>query len=610
MAEIGPGMTSLIVMTLLHAGVDVSDPAVTNGIDHLFNRAPVTWRNWSDAYEYASGILALTATGNKEKYMEPVTFATKRLVALQTQDGGWGYGAVGDAAHLQYVILGLYAAKQWGVEIPSDTWTRAVVWLTDMQRDDGGWNYYAAGSGPFAEDSYGSMTATAVMGLKSAGVSPRSESVRRGIAWLDKYFSVARNPGSFYWHYYYLVALQRAMDIPPGQRKLGDRDWYSEIASYLIARQQADGSWIAATPIYTTGAVTQAPTVASWGKNRGDVMATSFAVLFLSRAMPRAAEPDVGLGTGKVNFSNTEPQDGEELTITVSVSNKGAIPVENLEVSFHDGDPESGGVPIGGIEMLPSLPSGELEELSITWKATGAGMHRIYVVVDPANSIHESDETNNTIYGEIKVGGESTPAIPALTEIGGGLYKLGSIDLDRNKKTITMYGEVNMSYGLIELLACTKIGKLHESLLVMDVEPIHLNMALILLGLEDKGNSAGVRYQGDPLTPKGDRVRIWVEWDIDNETKRYRAEDLVFNRVKESHMEYTDWVFTGSRFHNGVFMAQAVGTLITTFRDPDTIIDNPLPEGADDTVYIGNSKIMPPKGTTIKMIIEPADRGS
>jgi hypothetical protein len=160
-----------------------------------------------------------------------------------------------------------------------------------------------------------------------------------------------------------------------------------------------------------------------------------------------------------------------------------------------------------------------------------------------------------------------------------------------------------MSAGLVELLACTKIGKVHESVLTMDVEPIHLQTALILLGLEFVG---GLRYQGDPLTPKGDRVQIWVEWTVGGEVKRHRAEDLVYNRAKQASMEHTDWVFSGSRIKSGVFMSQATGTLITTYHDPDTILDNPLPEGKDDTVYISNSQVVPPKGTEVKMIIMPA----
>ena len=130
-----------------------------------------------------------------------------------------------------------------------------------------------------------------------------------------------------------------------------------------------------------------------------------------------------------------------------------------------------------------------------------------------------------------------------------------------------------------------------------------MQTALILLGLEFGG---GIRYQGDPLTPKGDRVQIWVEWNTDGKAKRHRAEDLVYNRIKQTSMEHTGWVFSGSRMNNGAFMAQGTGTLIATFHDPDAIIDNPLPEGKDDTAYIVNGQVIPPKGTEIKMMIMPA----
>ena len=36
--------------------------------------------------------------------------------------GGWGYGATADGAHFNWVVYALYAAKQWGLEVPSETW--------------------------------------------------------------------------------------------------------------------------------------------------------------------------------------------------------------------------------------------------------------------------------------------------------------------------------------------------------------------------------------------------------------------------------------------------------------------------------------------------------
>ena len=608
LSEIGPGMTSLVVSALLNAGVPPSDPAIVKGIDHLFNKTPVHWKQWTDSYDYAVFILALTSTGEKEKYMETVEFSTRALIKGQTKEGGWGYGGMAaDVAHLHYVILGLYAAKQWGVDIPVETWTKTVAWITGLQRPDGGWNYSGGDIGPFAVGSYGSMTATAIMGLKAAGVSPDNESIKRGIEWLKKHYTIARNPGSFYWHYYYLLAVQRAMDMPPRQDRIGDHDWYSEMASFLVSKQKQDGSWVADTPIYTAGTAGQIPTdVVTWGKDRGDMMTTAFAIMFLTRTLPQSAVPDLGFTHQGIYFSKTDVKDGEKVVIKASIANFTKITVEKVKINFYDGDPNSAGVLIGTSEISP-IAGDEIKEVSITWEAKGSGEHKIYVVIDPSNTIREASKYNNTMFGIINVVGGTVPAVPGIVQIGDEVYKLGKLELDLNKKTITMHGKVNMSAGLVEVFACTRIGKLHESVLVIDVEPIHLQTALILLGLEYQ---EGARYQGDPLTPKGDKVTIWVEWSIDGVTKRHRAEDLVFDRVKQKPMEHTDWVFTGSRTNNGIFMAQATGTLISTYRDPDTIIDNPLPGGADDTIYIVNSQIVPPKGTDVKVIITPAKSSS
>jgi hypothetical protein len=603
MPEIGPGLTALVISAFLFAGVDESDPAIVKGMDHLFNKSPAPWKEWSDSYDYAVLILALTATGNKEKYMEVVKFSTQKIFEFQTEDGGWGYGtALADAAHFQYVIFGLYAAQQWGVEIPSKVWTKAASWLTRLQRPDGGWNYNGEGIGPFAVDSYGSMTATGVMGLKAAGIPPSNESVKRGIEWLTKHYSVTRNPGSYYWHYYFMNAVQRAMDMPPKQEKLGEHDWYFEMASFFLDKQQPDGGWIADTPIYASGAV-QVQTVIEWGADRGDIMTTTFALMFLLRAMPKSATVDLGFGNPIMMFSKADPVEGEQIDIKTSISNLTDITAENIEVAFYDGDPQSAGIPIGTPQTIVSLAGNETKEVSISWEAKQAGEHKIYVVIDPSNLIEEVSKYNNVSYDSLNVGGKSTPAIPGIINVGNGLFKLGKVDLDLNKKIVTIYGKINMQAGLIELLACTKIGKVHESVLVLDVEPIHMQTALILLGLEFVG---GLRYQGDPLTPKGDRVQIWVEWNSGDKVIRHRAEDLVYNRVKQASMEHTSWVFSGSRARNGVFMAQSTGTLIVTYHDPDAILDNPLPDGGDDTVYIVNSQVVPPKGTEIKMTLMPA----
>jgi hypothetical protein len=51
-------------------------------------------------------------------------------------------------------------------------------------------------------------------------------------------------------------------------------------------------------------------------------------------------------------------------------------------------------------------------------------------------------------------------------------------------------------------------------------------------------------------------------------------------------------------------MADMEGSIITTFHDPYTIIDNPLPGGGNDELYVVNETLVPPKETEIQLIIK------
>ncbi|MBM3333970.1 hypothetical protein FJY63_04850 [Candidatus Sumerlaeota bacterium] len=206
---------------------------------------------------------------------------------------------------------------------------------------------------------------------------------------------------------------------------------------------------------------------------------------------------------------------------------------------------------------------------------------------------------------ELSAAQTSAALRPSIERIVEGRFRIGRIILDKTSQTLTMPGRVNMQQGMIELVACSWEGKLHESLFLAPVEPYHLQLALLLLGLNHKG---GVRFQGDTTPPEGDRVLIFVEKD----GKRWRVEDWIWDLQRKAPMQRTEWVFTGSRFvsegggQSNVFAATVTRTLITTYRDPYTILDNPLPTGTDDEVYEVNSKVTPPVGTSVTLVIEPS----
>ncbi|MBI4721214.1 MAG: hypothetical protein HY770_08360 [Chitinivibrionia bacterium] len=188
-----------------------------------------------------------------------------------------------------------------------------------------------------------------------------------------------------------------------------------------------------------------------------------------------------------------------------------------------------------------------------------------------------------------------------VVRLSEGVFRIGNVTVDQNIRQVRVRGVVNMQRGLVEYLAVADRGKLHESVLRLDLEPFHLQLGLLLMGLNYGRN---LKYQGDPGVPEGDRVAIWVEWTEDGKKKRVRGEELVFNQETGKPMRRTDWVFSGSLEVEGTFLAQVERSLIATYHDPASIIDNPLPEGADDLILYANEKMIPPAGTPIALTIQ------
>lgn len=188
----------------------------------------------------------------------------------------------------------------------------------------------------------------------------------------------------------------------------------------------------------------------------------------------------------------------------------------------------------------------------------------------------------------------------AFQAIGPNLYALGNVTVNSQTGEIRIPGRVNMSRGLIEYLATTPYGKTHEAVLTLNTRPMHLQLALLLLGIEPGGNIA---FQGDTTIPVGDLVSIHVEWLRGSDTVRHLASDLVSDYTGGMTMSETDWVFTGSIVVQDGIAADVSGSLIATYSDPEAILNNPLEGRVDDEVYGANEEVLPDPDTPVLMII-------
>lgn len=198
---------------------------------------------------------------------------------------------------------------------------------------------------------------------------------------------------------------------------------------------------------------------------------------------------------------------------------------------------------------------------------------------------------------------DTIPA-PVIQKVRDGVFQVGNVTVDKNQGQVTTTGEINMAEGLLEYLACGPMGKLHESLLKLDVQPFHLQVALLLLGLEP--GSKPLDHQGASGVPEGDPVQLWVSWtDVSGKRVEHRAEDLVFDEKQKQPMTLDHWIFTGSQVMDGRFMAQVEQSIVATYHDPFAMFDHPLGTGMDDTVYFVNKKVVPPVGTPVMFMVKP-----
>jgi hypothetical protein len=193
-------------------------------------------------------------------------------------------------------------------------------------------------------------------------------------------------------------------------------------------------------------------------------------------------------------------------------------------------------------------------------------------------------------------------AAQVLRKLSETEYTLDKVKIDTGQRELRFPAEVNMEEGLVELILCGRKGKLHESVLKTEIVPSHLQVALLLLDFNYGSAEAEYNWQG-PVA--GDSLYIWADWQKeDGGMERHRIEELVWNVQREAPMQNTHWVLWGSEVIDGNYMADVEESIITTYRNNFTIIENPLETGMDDTLYEVNKDLIPARGTEVTVIIK------
>jgi len=241
------GWTAIVLLALLEAGVSPQDERIADAVESLAKASP-------DG-TYAIATRAMVWSTLPDRY-HPLLERDARwlLEAFSPASGGWDYrkqpeSRRRDNSITQFGSIALWLAAGRGIEVPDRVWQLLEARMLSMQLADGGWTYEDRGA------PRGSMTAAGVatlLMLDRAGSErrPRRDdpvvnALEKGLAWLDRHFDPARNPGHPDHEVYWLYSLERAA-LAGGISRLGGRDWFREAAIVLLERlveRGKDGAW-------------------------------------------------------------------------------------------------------------------------------------------------------------------------------------------------------------------------------------------------------------------------------------------------------------------------------------------------------------------------------
>ena len=280
-----PGISALVVTSLLGAGLSADDPTVARALEYLESfiqqDGGIYYKKSNHRnYETCIALLAFNASDAK-KYKSTIAHAQKFLRGLQwdegeglessdTAFGGAGYGKHQrpDLSNTQFLVEALRAG---GATADDPAIQKALKFISRAQNletehnntqfaarvNDGGFYYTPAAGGTSQAGltangglrSYGSMTYAGLKSMIYAGLKSDDPRVKAALEWIRRFYTVKTNPGlGQQGLYYYYHTFAKALDVLAIDHvedgKGVKHDWRKDLAEQLSALQKENGSWV------------------------------------------------------------------------------------------------------------------------------------------------------------------------------------------------------------------------------------------------------------------------------------------------------------------------------------------------------------------------------
>ena len=282
--QAGPGVTALVLTSMLRNDIQLDHPALQKGLKALEGFVKPDGGIYGNGrlknYETCVSVLCFSEANKVAKdgrYNKLLKDAQAYLKSLQVADaevpeyGGVGYAGKGrpDLSNTAYLLEALQALD---TSANDPAVQRALIFVSRCQNlksehndnplvakvNDGGFFYTLPNEKDLESSdrnaivgglrSYGSMTYSGLKSMIYAGLGKDDKRVQAATQWLSKNYTLAENPGMgkaglFYYFHTFAAALQAT-----GKNEFQDNEgkthaWKVELIDALAALQGSDGAW-------------------------------------------------------------------------------------------------------------------------------------------------------------------------------------------------------------------------------------------------------------------------------------------------------------------------------------------------------------------------------
>lgn len=282
-----PGKASLCILALAKCPADVQrkvESSLSSGLKFIADQqgedgaiANGKVAGLARNYSTALAILAFNEIDG-QRYRQQVLRAKNYLVTQQNRSetsasGGLGY-ADGNRPDINNLRVALQAMKAAGVKKDDQFFQRALQFIKRCQGSEvndvqskhyhGGFYYspelsrYDSSQSDVSVLTNGALTLGGVDSLLFCDVPATDPRFQQALAWIQKNYSVNENPGmgnvSLYYYYSLLSRVLDKLQLNEIETvKSGKVNWRNDLASQLLKKQLANGSWVNPQKKYMEG---------------------------------------------------------------------------------------------------------------------------------------------------------------------------------------------------------------------------------------------------------------------------------------------------------------------------------------------------------------------